>query len=209
MVRLHSVGVWRTLQRPCFAARAVIHEQGRLCFSPVTVRNAWSSSRPRRIILDKPARRRASTGDSGAEAAALEHRYRWLGIPVGSVAGLFGSLVGVGGGVIMVPMMTCRPLQLQVRGPRSAEPCTGRAPAHVGNPANLTVWCAGPLCVRDVSRRCARHRCCRCSGVRLGGPGGPCWRGDHCRVRDADGASRCPAAPQSQGPGSGCHVRRW
>jgi hypothetical protein len=117
MVRLHSVGVWRTLQRPCFAARAVIHEQGRLYFSPATVRNAWSSSRPRRIIVDKPARRRASTGDSGAEAAALEHRYRWLGIPVGSVAGLFGSLVGVGGGVIMVPMMTCRPLQFQVRGP--------------------------------------------------------------------------------------------
>eukprot|EP00802_Teleaulax_amphioxeia_P007345 Tamp_07351.p1 GENE.Tamp_07351~~Tamp_07351.p1 ORF type:complete len:414 (+),score=52.93 Tamp_07351:56-1243(+) len=46
-------------------------------------------------------------GASGLSAA--------LGLPVGGIAGTFGSLVGVGGGVIMVPMLTCRPLSLHAR----------------------------------------------------------------------------------------------
>ena len=58
-----------------------------------------------------------------------------LGIPIGGIAGLLGSMLGVGGGVIMVlrpgfavfnsgvasnvllqvPLMVCRPLSLQAR----------------------------------------------------------------------------------------------
>jgi hypothetical protein len=49
------------------------------------------------------------------EFQSIRSDFTVLNASVGGIAGLFGSLVGVGGGVIMVPMLTCKPLSLQVR----------------------------------------------------------------------------------------------
>lgn len=92
-------------------------------------RSAWNSAPLRRSPLAKGAPRRTTPppGDPEPGTKAFTHRFRWLGVPVGGIAGLFGSLVGVGGGVIMVPMMTCRPLQLQVCRPeKGARMCSFR-----------------------------------------------------------------------------------
>jgi hypothetical protein len=49
------------------------------------------------------------------EFESIRSDFTLLNASLGGIAGLFGSLVGVGGGVIMVPMLTCKPLSLQVR----------------------------------------------------------------------------------------------
>jgi hypothetical protein len=54
------------------------------------------------------AMQRAAYGSAGREVieqAALLQKARRMAMPVGSVAGLFGSLVGVGGGVVIVPLV--------------------------------------------------------------------------------------------------------
>ena len=65
----------------------------------------------RRLI----ATRTGSSGGPQQQAAeqqlgAAIRKARWLSGPVGGLAGLFGSLVGVGGGVLITPILvsTCR-----------------------------------------------------------------------------------------------------
>ena len=110
MLRLPTAGVWRTLPRTALSRSTAARTP------PSMSRSAWNSAPLRRSPAAKAAPRRTTpvVGDPAPDTNALSHRFRWLGIPVGGIAGLFGSLVGVGGGVIMVPMLTCRPLQLQV-----------------------------------------------------------------------------------------------
>jgi hypothetical protein len=58
----------------------------------------------------------------------------------GGIAGFFGSMLGVGGGVIMVPMLTCKPLELQAM-PLSlpARVCTSPIIPRPATRANSTV----------------------------------------------------------------------
>ena len=53
---------------------------------------------------------RVATGAGGEEAAAAMNKARRMAGPLGIAAGLFGSIVGVGGGVIIVPSIVahCR-----------------------------------------------------------------------------------------------------
>ncbi|GAB4821436.1 hypothetical protein N2152v2_008482 [Parachlorella kessleri] len=50
------------------------------------------------------------------QLAGALRKARWLSAPVGAIAGLFGSVVGVGGGVVIVPMIVsaCRSIPQRV-----------------------------------------------------------------------------------------------
>jgi len=75
-----------------------------------TMKRRFSSPADTKAPDKKPMGAGAPAGGGGQ--AGL---FAAIGLPVGGIAGTFGSLVGVGGGVIMVPMLTCKPLSLQAR----------------------------------------------------------------------------------------------
>lgn len=49
------------------------------------------------------------------ESSETSGKISFLGMPIGTIAGTFGSILGVGGGVIMVPLLTCKPMSMQAR----------------------------------------------------------------------------------------------
>ena len=102
----------------------------------------------------------------------------------GGMAGLFGSMVGVGGGVIMVPMMTCKPLNLQVvhklltaRGKPTFVPAAPRTlRSGLGRPPYSAVLANGSFC-------CMATQACPSGG--LIGP------------HDEESAARRPCSPDA------------
>eukprot|EP01065_Artemidia_motanka_P035779 TRINITY_DN43670_c0_g1_i1.p2 TRINITY_DN43670_c0_g1~~TRINITY_DN43670_c0_g1_i1.p2 ORF type:complete len:300 (+),score=75.95 TRINITY_DN43670_c0_g1_i1:63-962(+) len=73
--------------------------RGSLRVCAVGGRRAWQSGQ------------RRPTTDSAQGSSSSS----WLGIPVGAIAGLFGSMVGVGGGVIMVPLLVAPAVGLKAK----------------------------------------------------------------------------------------------
>jgi uncharacterized membrane protein YfcA len=80
----------------------------------------------------------SSGGQPAAEQlAAAVRKARWLSAPVGALAGLFGSVVGVGGGVVIVPVIVnaCRTIPQRQAG---KPPWRGSASKHVLGGKELT-----------------------------------------------------------------------
>eukprot|EP00960_Hanusia_phi_P021135 624107-Hanusia_phi.AAC.4 len=70
---------------------------------------AWNTLKRRFHSSDETMNARKEGSRSAAKGISM------LGVPIGTLAGTFGSILGVGGGVIMVPLLTCKPMSMQAR----------------------------------------------------------------------------------------------
>lgn len=83
-------------QRATAAAAAARGTKG----YPASSSAAWAG---RRLVTTGAGS--GAPGPDAAQLAAAMRKARWISGPVGALAGVFGSCVGVGGGVIIVPVI--------------------------------------------------------------------------------------------------------
>ena len=114
------VGIFAPDTHFCAPARAGARTQGesrQMIKSGRETMRAKEKSRARageRNRASQRAKERWAAARSRTRGCMYAHAHAKT---AGGIAGTFGSLVGVGGGVIMVPMLTCRPLSLHVNAP--------------------------------------------------------------------------------------------
>ena len=96
------------------SARMVGMQPAKKVQQNVPTNRRLSASTSKDPIVPPPTAQGQTTSAGGGGPDKFGKYAALLGLPVGGIAGLFGSMVGVGGGIIMVPMITCKPLSLQV-----------------------------------------------------------------------------------------------
>lgn len=92
---------------------------------PASSSAAWTG---RRLVTTGAGS--AAPGPEAAQLAAAVRKARWISGPVGALAGVFGSCVGVGGGVIIVPVIV-----------NACKTIPQRCALPAASPARAAAWC--------------------------------------------------------------------